>query len=299
MSAETTSSNTEETTGPAPEVIAEARTMGWVPQEEFRGDKSKWVDADAYVDRARTVMPILRHTNQALTQNVLQLTQRVNQLSEELNAQKSDFTTMEEFYNEQLVERVASAKKELLKQIKEAKDSGDSELEVELLDQLTDLKSSAKGLEKGKADDKQESGQPQEPPMHPAMQAWTAKNADWFGVDPVKTQMAVGIGHLVKARNPALAGKAFYDAVDEEMARQTGQEDNTPPRAPSKVAGSRGGATSGDRGGRTYADLPAEAKAVCDKYAKRFVNPNGQFKTEADYRRHYVKQLEETGYFQQ
>src|SRR6185369_7112819 len=39
---------------------AEARKMGWVPQGEFRGPKEQWRDADEFVERGRTVLPIIR-----------------------------------------------------------------------------------------------------------------------------------------------------------------------------------------------------------------------------------------------
>src|SRR3990167_8843774 len=40
-------------------VETEARSMGWVPLEEFRGPKDKWRDASEFVDRGSTVLPIV------------------------------------------------------------------------------------------------------------------------------------------------------------------------------------------------------------------------------------------------
>lgn len=41
----------------------EARAHGWVPADEFKGDKSRCVDAKTFVERADEVMPLLRKQN--------------------------------------------------------------------------------------------------------------------------------------------------------------------------------------------------------------------------------------------
>jgi hypothetical protein len=39
---------------------AEARSRGWAPEEEFKGDKARWVDAKTFVERTDTMMPLLK-----------------------------------------------------------------------------------------------------------------------------------------------------------------------------------------------------------------------------------------------
>ena len=46
-----------------PAVEQEARTLGWVPQEDFRGDKSRWVDAETFVQRGHEIMDLLWKLN--------------------------------------------------------------------------------------------------------------------------------------------------------------------------------------------------------------------------------------------
>lgn len=38
----------------------EAREHGWTPQDDFRGDPNKWVDAETFMRRADEVMPLLK-----------------------------------------------------------------------------------------------------------------------------------------------------------------------------------------------------------------------------------------------
>src|SRR3990167_2510112 len=40
-------------------IETEARSMGWVPKEEFRGPESQWRDADEFVERGHNVLPIV------------------------------------------------------------------------------------------------------------------------------------------------------------------------------------------------------------------------------------------------
>jgi len=39
---------------------------GWVPEEDFKGDKKRWTSAEEWNDRAEKVMPILKATNRKL-----------------------------------------------------------------------------------------------------------------------------------------------------------------------------------------------------------------------------------------
>ena len=45
------------------DVEQEARLLGWVPQEEFRGNKDNWETAEAFVERGQHLMPIRRQNN--------------------------------------------------------------------------------------------------------------------------------------------------------------------------------------------------------------------------------------------
>ena len=52
----------------SPEILREAKTLGWVPKDQFRGSADDWVDASTFVERGKQVMPILNHNNERLMQ---------------------------------------------------------------------------------------------------------------------------------------------------------------------------------------------------------------------------------------
>src|ERR1035437_6401948 len=102
-------------------VESEAKEMGWVDKADFRGDESKWVDANTFVEHGRHVMPILRKNNERLLSDQQAMRQQVNKLTQELEATRGDFTALEEFQNEEIVRRVAETRAGILSKIKAAK----------------------------------------------------------------------------------------------------------------------------------------------------------------------------------
>lgn len=49
---------------------AEAKEHGWSPKEDFKGDPSRWVDAEAFMKRADEMMPLLKATNARLKRDL-------------------------------------------------------------------------------------------------------------------------------------------------------------------------------------------------------------------------------------
>lgn len=60
---------------------AEARIQGWRPQEEFRGDPSKWTDAETFVKRGEEILPFVKKENAHLKQKIDMLERTVKKLS--------------------------------------------------------------------------------------------------------------------------------------------------------------------------------------------------------------------------
>ena len=113
----------------------------------------------------------------------------------------------------------------------------------------------------------------------------------WFGVDRRKTALAMGIAAELR-ETTALKGAEFYARLGEEMAKELGAKERELPT--DKVEGGRNGSDADPpRGakGKSYAALPAEARAACDADAKKFVGKGKRFETvdawRADFARIY------------
>lgn len=292
MSADRDSSNDEVDSN----VEIEARNMGWVPKEDFRGDVSKWKDADTFVKDGKHIMPILRKNNETLLQGQQALRQQVELLSRQLEAAKGDFETLQQFHNEEVARRSVEVKRDLLAKLRAAKSDGDVDSEVELTDQLSQLNAATKAV-KDSIEGAEEAEDTPDARMQAAVNdpifvAWRQANP-WLDQDQALTHKAMAAAYEIKREQPNLVGGAFFAELDRRLAGGSGRP------KPGKVEESRGGSSVNNSSGRSYADLPADVKVVCDKFARQFVNPDGRFKTEGDYRRHYVKQLEDQGYFNQ
>ncbi len=51
----------------------EARRLGWVDKEEFKGDPDKWRPADEFLDRGRRILPIVQANERRLHRRVDEL----------------------------------------------------------------------------------------------------------------------------------------------------------------------------------------------------------------------------------
>lgn len=247
----------------------EARAMGWKPQGEFKGESDKFMDAETYLNHGKTVMPILRRTNEKLHAELTELRQRFDSASGQFAAAQESIEALKKYHSEDKERAVKAAKAQLAKELKEARESGDTAREIEIMGELDDLKAAAKPVEPAK---------PVAPPPAavPAdIEAWGRENP-WYGQDAEKTNMMNLLATQFRARGDKRTGRVFIEAVKEEMDAFLAEREG---RRPSKVAESGGGA--GGKGGgksRDFSSLPPEVKSHVHSQAERLVGPGRAFK---------------------
>ena len=281
------------------EVEQRARNLGWVPQEEWQGPADKWKPASEFLARGEEIMPILKANNRRLSQQVSAQSSEVAQLRQQLAAQNEILSALKETNDEIARERKESQVRSLTEQIATAREANDVALESRLQARLTNL---TRELEEDEEEDTTGKGNKGRQPTRQNVpdpnaylqsqwwQDWAEENP-WYGEDPDKTQLADFVSQRLRAdpKNQGLKEKAFMDKVTAEVGRLTGAKIGTSSRA--KVEGGGGSRNPGGGGdGKSYADLPASAKAACDRQAKRLVGDKpGMFKTEKEYRAFYAK----------
>jgi hypothetical protein len=64
------------------EVETRAKSMGWIPKEEFKGDESNWRPANEFVERAETLLPIVKATSKKFEDKANALETTVSTLKE-------------------------------------------------------------------------------------------------------------------------------------------------------------------------------------------------------------------------
>jgi len=264
----------------APEVLQEAESQGWVPKERFRGNESDWVDADMFVKRGREILPILRKNNENLIKDL-------NQTKEQL---KEFRQAAEEFkkFQQEAYERKASDYEQRIRDIKESRaqaiSDGDGQ-RVNVLDEALDVAKEDLKEAKQAAKDVVIAPEPAQAPesVDPNLQMWLDKNV-WFGQDRRLTSIANGLGENIRLEFPSLKGQPFLDKLDEVLAEEFpdkfGKKRTTPG---SRVESGSGRQSRGGGNAQSYDNLPADAKAACDRFVKQKLMTKEQYVADFDW----------------
>lgn len=276
---------TEPGSGPDPKIEAEAKTLGWVPKEHFRGDPERWSDAETFVKRGKEILPIIRANNAKLQEQLATLRSENANLAAHVTSSNEAIAELKKYQDENTRREVEKERTKLLKDLKQAKKDDDTDLEVDIEDQI---KKVDKALEaKPEPEKKPEPKRQEAPEVDPAFTAWLSEPENqWFQTDRRKQSLAVSIAQELRSSGSKLVGKAFFDRVGEEVHEYLGSKVTL-----DKVNGSKGGGGGGgggSSGGKTYKDLPSDAKAACDGFVSSLVGPGRAYKTEAEWRTKYA-----------
>lgn len=273
--------------GPSEEIVQEARNLGWTPKEEFNGREEDWLDADAFVERGRQIVPLLRANNKRLQRELLTSQQKIGNLEKLVKDTQASVEALEKHYTAANKRAVENAKRQLVEQIKEARENGDTDAEFKLLDQLDAVKESQRAAEKTE-EKKVEAGQPSntdEPnKLDPEFVKFQEENT-WFGQDKKRTKSIMRIAEDLREEGEEAIGYEFMQKCLTELKKQEGTTTQT--RTPSKV---EGGSRSGSRasGGKSFADLPQDAKEACWADVSTLVGDGKRYKTKADWEKQYA-----------
>lgn len=261
-------------------IETEARNMGWVPEEDFRGNKDHWVDAEQFVERGRQVLPILVQNNKRLQRELLTRDQKIGNLQTSLESQQEMLERLEDRYGKITQQAVTDAKARLKAELKEAREDDDLDKELDIQEQLralNDVKPEEKPVKKEapKVDTS----------LSPEFVQWHADNP-WYGEDKKKTKAVLRIAEDLRDDGNTMTGIDFM----EECVRQ--YEDTSTQAPPNRTPVSRvdgGSGRGGQRTGKSFADLPSDAKQACLADADDLVGEGKRYKTQKDWETAYAK----------
>ena len=235
----------EETQTPEPrDFETEARRHGWTPKEEFKGDPDKWVDAETFARRADEVMPFLKKQNNALKGEIRDL--------------KKEFRRVSEFYSASEKRQYERALKDLQAKHDIAVESGDVQASREVMSEMEDLRTNAPQPVVVPDDEDDDAPNPQA-----EFAEWVEKN-DWYVTDDKKRAYAdIQANALGQADKYPGGRTAWLKELETRVNRKFSGNS-----APSPVNGG-GNRAAASKGGKTYNDLPPEAKAIADKWDRQ------------------------------
>jgi hypothetical protein len=216
-----------------------AKSMGWRPKAEFKGDPNLWKPADEYIraggeiqrgqsrelKELRSTMDNIARTNAAIVQTT-----------------------------------IAAEREKLVAKYNQAVDDGDAQAAFRINQDLNNLNGQAQQLVN-----------PGPPPPPPEAQDWVQRNT-WFQRDPLARDLALNV-----AERYARAGHGTEDqlaAAEREVRKQYPHLFAGASKPPPGVQQPGGRSGAARKQGSTFADLPTEAKKIATDMAERGVIPD-------------------------
>lgn len=241
---------------------AKARSMGWAPPEDFKGDPSKHIDAETFVKRGEEIMPILKARLKGLEKRLEQ--------SDKTARQAADYFSKAE---ERAYQR---ARDDLKREMADAVDAGDTKAAGAVMDKLDALEKPGAPAKPGSDDSDQRAED---------LADWMKANK-WYGDnDALRIYADAQADKIIKAKG---GGALDPDDLAEIANRVKGKFEDAYPDAfgtPAKPKGRSavdGGGNLPRRGNsRTAADLPDGGVQM-----RRFIAA-GYVKDEAAYLKSY------------
>lgn len=270
------------------DIESRARRMGWVDEENFRGPRHKWTSAEEYVRRAEEELPVLRAQLRKFEGDNARYEKTVGELKQEISQMGNDFKAFHEHYKnieQQSYDRAIRDLKETQITAVEEADRETYEAAQRRIDEIERQKAAhaenARHQEaKQEQPQQQTNGQPQGQ-ITPAAQQFMAENA-WFQKS-LKLQGAM-IEHIneVVAEKPYLTEEELYDEAKQRVVQEfpkhfPGQQQQTTqePRQnmrrnqAASVASPNGSTRTTPKKGKSFDDLPDDAKQEFQRFASR------------------------------
>ncbi len=227
---------------------AEARKLGWKSADEFQGDPAKLVDAKTFVERGEEMLPLLKRQLADAKKEQAQLKRTMRQFAE--------------FHNKTEERAYARAMEDLQKRQDDAVEVGDVQAARKVTEDMRALEREVASKPKIELPDDDDAAVLAEAPAK--IQKWV-EDSEWYFKDEGKTKYAdLQSDMLIKKHGALHKFPGGLDAALKEIeARVDAKFSDRPPTVTNGV-GNRAPA----KGGKSYADLPAEAKRQCDRFVK-------------------------------
>ena len=245
------------------EVEQQAMADGWAPKEKWKGPEDQWISAEEFVERGKQLNPILRANNERLKREL----EKKNQLHEqELNALRQSAEKFQNFVKE-AAERKVQELEAQVQQLRVARAEAQGENDYQRVAKIEDAIDQTKvQVQQAKQDAAAPPLPPKahETPIDPKLQAWMDSNP-WYGDEKYmeESDIVTAIGASIRKTHPKISGEEWLEMLEERIDER-GIRPSKQRKGPSPESGDRS-SRANPRGGKTYSNLPAEAKTVCDE----------------------------------
>lgn len=248
---------------------AQARRMGWVPREEFRGDVNNWRPAAEFLDRGMNLLPVLQQQYRSLEGKHSRLEGQYEQSQRTL----MDLTERMRRTDERAYKR---AMRDLEARRAQAVQNGDTEAFREVETEMSELRESAPPpaatqTERGPApaDQTPPAPRPQQTQtvVPPEVERWVQDN-QWFQTNAEARQDAIAIQQSIDQQYPHLSLTERLAKTRQKISAMHPALFENPRRSQPPAVG---GSTPGGRppvNPRGFDAMPQESKQEYQRYLK-------------------------------
>jgi hypothetical protein len=200
---------------------AEARAMGWHPQDEYNGDPAKWVDAKTFVTRGETQLPILRENARKLSQRVRQRDDENADLRQQMSDMRESLTTMRTMMERGQEVGYQRAKAEFEQQMRAAVENGDVATFDRINGEMQRLDEHHEQITKPAAPSPApKAPEAAAPKGTPEFKVWFDENRDWVEADPTLARAAIEAETGLRNSDEALSEGELWERVTEVVQQK-------------------------------------------------------------------------------
>lgn len=238
------------------EVEVRARRLGWVPKDEFRGDPDKHRSAEEFLERGETLLPILKRDNEKLHGIV-------SRLEGDLRETKEATKELLAFTGKSEERAYKRAREELEGRVQQAAQNADPAAARQAMDEMARLDNEHRKPAQAAQTERQ--GQQ----VDPEIQEWIGRER-WFTSSPVLGAYATDIYGELERSKPGMSKSELLAETKRRTQEKFPEKFGINPMrsAAPAVDSPSGGTVTQRKKGKTYEDLPAEAKKACDKFVR-------------------------------
>lgn len=269
------------------DIESKARSQGWVPREEFRGDPEKWRPADEFVKRGEELLPVALERSRAAERKAQDLEARLAAREREFEDKIGRLERMSTAAVQRERERLEAMYRNAQRNAVETGDTA-------RFDQLDrDRQAAIENYDKYIQEQVQPRRDPSQPHSLPpdrqaVVDGWVQKN-EWFNRDPELNAVAQAFHVRLGNEKPGLS-LAENLAETERYVRQryadkfSGTQSRQISAPMVESGGGRMPSTAGPRA-KGASDLPSDVRRVGESFVKQ-----GLFKDLNEYARDYFAQ---------
>lgn len=257
---------------------AKARRQGWVPLEEFRGDPKNFVSAETFLEMSEHNVPVMKGTIKNMDKRMQSQEAEIHKLNTTIESLRGDFAEYVEFSRNTAEKAYQKALKELQSKQRAAAEAGDLPAFDDASKEIDDMIAQHPSVTGEKSKKGKESEQPSGgSPSHEEYMKWARAGEEyfagwqgrntWLNEEPEMFNYAETVDRfLMRKHGLGRSRKEHLEEIEEMVKTKFPTYFGNPARrGGSPVEGDHIGGRSGGTG-KTYHDLPTDAKTQCDKF---------------------------------